>query len=508
LKNTAYAQSKASFYDVNLHVSHDFNSKNSLYFTGYRSKDRFKFNTDTLYGYQNQIASLKWKHVFSNKLFSVVTGGFSRYQYSVLSEKNPVNAFKLDFGITQANLKADFSYFLSERHTLDFGASTIHYQLHPGSYTPQGSQSLAIPETVQAEQGLESAFYLSDRFDISPKLSLTAGLRYSLFNYLGPKNVLQYAPGLPKVEVNIADTVSYAKGKTIQTYHGPEYRLSARYVITENSSVKLSYNTLRQYIHMLSNTTAISPTDIWKLSDSHIKPQFGDQLSLGLYKNFNNNSIETSVEVYHKNIRNFLDYKSGAQLIMNQHIETDVISTQGRAYGVEVLVKKLTGKLNGWMAYTYSRTLLRMDDAAAGEMINQGKWYPANFDKPHDFTLIGNYRFSHRFSTSLNFTYSTGRPVTLPLSYFDLGGSTRTYYSDRNQYRIPDYYRIDFSMNIEGNHKIKKLAHSSWTIAVYNLTGRKNVYSVYFKSENGRVNGYKLSIFGQPIPTITYNFRF
>ena len=195
-------------------------------------------------------------------------------------------------------------------------------------------------------------------------------------------------------------------------------------------------------------------------------------------------------------------------MILNHLIETDVISTKGKAYGVELLVKKLTGKLNGWMSYTYSRTLLRMNDPSAGEPINQGKWYPANFDKPHDFTMIGNYRFSHRFSTSLNFTYSTGRPITLPLAIFEMGGSTRTYYSERNQYRIPDYYRVDFSMNIEGNHKIKKLAHSSWTLAIYNLTGRKNVYSIYFRSENGRVNGYKLSIFGRPIPTITYNFRF
>ncbi len=508
LKNTAYKNSKASFYDLNLHLTHDFNAKNSMYFTGYVSKDQFKFNTDTLYGYQNQIASLKWKHVFSNKLYSVLTTGFTKYQYSVVSEKNPVNAFKLAFTIEQTNAKADFSYFIGERHTLDFGASSIHYKLHPGSYSPQGNESLAIPETVQAEQGLESAFYLSDRFEITPKLSLNVGLRYSLFHYLGAKDVLTYGPGLPKHEANVIDTLSYTKGKTIQTYHGPEYRLSARYVLTENSSIKLSYNTLRQYIHMLSNTTAISPTDIWKLSDPHIKPQLGDQVSLGLYKNFQNNTIETSVELYHKNIKNFLDYKSGAQLILNQHIETDVMSTEGKAYGVEVLIKKLTGKLNGWMAYTYSRTLLRVSDAAAGEMINDGKWYPANFDKPHDFTLIGNYRFSHRFSTSLNFTYSTGRPVTLPLSYFDMGGSARTYYSERNEYRIPDYYRVDFSMNIEGNHKIKKLAHSSWTLAIYNLIGRKNVYSVYFKSQNGRVNGYKLSIFGQPIPTVTYNFRF
>jgi hypothetical protein len=441
-------------------------------------------------------------------LYGVLTTGFTKYQYDVVSDKNPVNAFKLDFDIAQTNAKADFSYFLSARHTLDFGAGSIHYKIRPGSFTPQGDESLANVLTMQMEQGLESAFYLSDRFDISPKLSLNVGLRYSFFQALGAKNVLAYATGLPKNEVNVVDTISFTRNKPIQTYHGPEYRLSARYVLTENASVKLSYNTLRQYIHMLSNTTAISPTDIWKLSDTHIKPQQGDQISLGLYKNFRNNAIETSVEIYNKNITNFLDYKSGAQLILNPHIETDVMSTQGKAYGVEVLIKKQTGKLNGWMAYTYSRTLLRVKDERAGEIINEGNWYPANFDKPHDFTLIGNYRFSHRFSTSLNFTYSTGRPVTLPLSYFDMGGSTRTYYSDRNAYRIPDYYRVDFSMNIEGNHKIKKLAHSSWTLAIYNLTGRKNVYSIYFKSENGRVNGYKLSIFGQPIPTITYNFRF
>jgi hypothetical protein len=508
LKNTAYANSKASFYDVNLQLTHEFNEKNSLYATGYFSNDRFKFNTDTLYGYQNQLASLKWKHVFNPKLYGVLTAGFSKYQYSVISEKNPVNAFKLAFTIRQSNARIDFSYLLGDRHTLDFGANAIRYTLQPGSYAPQGSQSLVTAETVSAEQGLESAFYLSDQFEITPELSLQIGLRYSLFYYLGAKDVLTYAPNLPKSKASVADTLSFAKGKTIQTYHGPEYRLSARYRLTENASVKLSYNTLRQYIHMLSNTTAISPTDIWKLSDPHSKPQLGNQLSLGLYKNFRSNTLETSVELYHKTIKNFLDYKSGAQLILNPHIETDVMGTEGRAYGVELLIKKRTGKLNGWMAYTYSRTLRRMNDAGAGELINGGNWYPANFDKPHDFTLIGNYRFSHRFSTSLNFTYSTGRPITLPLSYFDMGGSTRTYYSARNEYRIPDYYRADLSMNIEGNHKIKKLAHSSWTLAVYNLTGRKNVYSMYFKSENGRVSGYKLSIFGQPIPTVTYNFRF
>jgi hypothetical protein len=212
--------------------------------------------------------------------------------------------------------------------------------------------------------------------------------------------------------------------------------------------------------------------------------------------------------VYYKRIKDYLDYKSGAVLILNQHIETDVVNTQGKAYGVELLIKKLTGKFNGWISYTYSRTQLKMDDPTAGDFINQGKYYPANYDKPNDFTFIGNYKFSHRFSVSLNTNYSTGRPITLPIGRFYYAGAERTLYADRNAYRIPDYFRTDFSMNIEGNHKIHQKTHNSFSIGVYNLLGRKNPYSVYYVSENGVVNGYKLSIFGSPIPYINFNIRF
>jgi hypothetical protein len=259
---------------------------------------------------------------------------------------------------------------------------------------------------------------------------------------------------------------------------------------------------------MLSNTTSISPTDIWKLSDPNIKPQYGQQVSLGLFKNFGTDSIETSVEVYYKWLENILDYKSGAQLVLNPHIETDVVNAKGKAYGVELMIKKRSGKLNGWLSYTYSRTLLKMDDPNVGTIINGGKFYPANYDKPHDATLVGNYAINHRFSVSLNVTYSTGRPITLPIGRYYYAGSERALYSDRNAYRIPDYFRTDFSMNIEGNHKVHQLTHNSWTLGIYNLTGRKNPYSVYFTSENGVINGYKLSIFGSAIPFINYNIRF
>jgi hypothetical protein len=503
-----YKHSRASFYDVNLNISHEINKNNSLYFTGYLSQDHFNLNNDTAYSYGNRNISLKWKHIFSNKLYSLIAAGYDRYQYAISSTQNPVNAYKLSFDINQLYLKAHFNYFLSASHTLEFGVNTLRYKLDPGSYQPRGKPSLVTPDALPAEQALESAVYLSDRYSISSALSVEAGLRYSMYNYMGPAAVNNYAEGQPVNTDNLIDVKNYGSGTFIKTYANPEYRLSARYILTSDLSIKAGYNTQRQYIHSLSNTTAMAPTDIWKLSDPNIRPQSGDQVSLGLYRNFKSNTIETSLEVYYKRIKNFLDYSSGAQLIMNHHIETDVLQTRGKAYGVELLIKKLTGKVNGWLSYTYSRILLRQDDPNAGELINNGHFYPANYDKPHDVTLVGNYRFSHRFSMSLNATYSTGRPITLPIGKFYYAGSWRTLYADRNAYRIPDYFRTDYSMNIDGNHKVHQKTHNSWTIGVYNLTGRKNPYSVYYVSENGVVNGYKLSIFGSAIPYVNFNIRF
>lgn len=259
---------------------------------------------------------------------------------------------------------------------------------------------------------------------------------------------------------------------------------------------------------MLSNTTAITPTDVWKLSDKHVRPQVGDQFSLGYYKDFRGGLIEMSLETYYKKMNNIVDFKGGAVLLLNHTIETDVVDAQGKAYGVEWMIKKSSGKLNGWISYAYSRSFLKTNSRFSSEAINNGKYYPSNYDKPHAVNFIGNYKFSHRFNFSLNVIYNTGRPITLPIGQLELEGTRRIFYSERNQYRIPDYFRTDVSINIEGNHKVKKLAHSSWTVAVYNLTGRKNAYSVFFVSENGVINGYKLSIFARPIPTITYNFKF
>ncbi|HEV3411964.1 MAG TPA: TonB-dependent receptor [Puia sp.] len=506
--SSGYSNSSANFYDANLRITHVLNPNNTLYVMGYLSSDWFNLDNDTTYKYKNKNVNIKWKHIFNNKSFALFTAGLDRYEYSVSDSHDSVNAFNLGFSVNQSYFRAEFSYAPNNRNSISYGLNSIYYKLDPGAFSPVGEASKVVNTVVPTEQGLESALYLGDQFTVSSKLSVSAGIRYSVFNYLGPHDVYNYAPGLPRQVNTITDTSVYPKGKVIKTYSAPEIRLSARYTLSETESLKFSFNTLQQYIHMLSNTVAISPTDIWKLSDPHIKPQQGQQVSLGYYRNFQANTIEASVEVYYRRIMNYLDYKSGASLLLNPHIETDVLTTKGKAYGAEFLLKKLTGRLNGWLSYTYSRTFLKQDDPLAGELINNGNSYPASFDKPHNLNFIGNFRFTHRYSISTNVVYSTGRPITLPLAVFTLGGSPGLYYSDRNQYRIPDYFRMDLSVIIDGNHRLKQSTHNFWTFGVYNLTGRKNPYSVYFVQENGQIKGYQLSIFGTLIPFATYTIKF
>jgi hypothetical protein len=506
IPNSGLQNSEAAFYDINLNANHEFSAKDQIYLSGYFSKDRFKLQNDTLYGYSNLMGALKWRHVFNNKFFGELSTNYSAYEYDIKAENNPVNAFELGYKLNQTNIKADFFYYLNQKHTLNFGAGTILYSLSPGSLTPIGTESLVIPNTLQNEQATENAVYVGEQFELNSRITLYGGLRYSFFINNGPREVFLYEPGKSKEVTTMIDTLQYAKGEKIASYGGPEIRLSMRYSLSKNSSLKLSFNRMRQYLQMLSNTTAIAPTDIWKLSDAYVKPLLGDQFSVGYY--LAAKSIEFSAEVYYKQMQNFLDYKGGAELILNEHIETDVINAEGKAYGAEFLLKKPNGKLNGWLSYTYSRSLIRTVSDFQSEIINRGEYYPSNYDKPHAINLIANYKFNRRISISTNGTYSTGRPITLPLAKYEIDGTSRLFYSDRNQYRIPDYFRIDLGINFEGNHKIKKLAHSSWSFSIYNLTGRRNAYSVYFTTEDGVVKGYKLSVFGTQIPTITYNFKF
>ena len=262
-------------------------------------------------------------------------------------------------------------------------------------------------------------------------------------------------------------------------------------------------------MHLLSNTTAITPTDIWKLSDTYVRPQIGDQYAVGYFHNTRGNAIESSVEVYYKKIQNLIEYRDGAAILMNDQLETDLLTGRGRAYGAELFLAKNIGRLTGWLSYTYSRTLRQIEGSSATERINQGQWYPANVDKPHDFTIVGNYQFTRRVRLGFNFTYSTGRPISLPEGTYQLGSLDIAHFSARNQYRVADYHRLDLSLSIDGSLKKKKNWDSSWTFAVYNLYGRDNPYSVFFQNDaGGTLNAYRLAILGRPFPSITYNFSF
>lgn len=507
LPDVTFQNSRAGFYDGTAHLSYEVNQNNQIDVSAYYSSDRFTLNRDTTFGYTNRSASASWKHFFTPKLYSVFTGVYSQYDYAIGSTSTPETSYELNYQIRHQEGKADFTWLKYADHYIRFGTNAIWYNLSPGNFVPVGEASLVTEQRLQQEKALEAAIYLSDEWRLTERLLIYGGLRFSSFTAFGERDVYQYGEGRSKNVNSIVDTISYAAGEIVQQYGGPEFRFGLRYSLDEASSVKVSYNRMRQYLHRISNTVSISPTDTWKLSDQYIRPQVGDQFALGYFRNFKQNSIETSMEVYYKPIQNLIDYKGGADLIMNPQLETELVNAVGRAYGVELLLRKNTGKLTGWVGYTYSRTLVQIAGEFREEVVNDGRWFPANFDKPHDVTVVMNYKVTRRLSFSGNMTYSTGRPITYPVAQYRYGNSNRVYYSDRNAFRIPDYFRVDLGMNVEGSHRVKKLAHSSWSFSVYNLFGRRNPYSIYFIAEDGEIQGYQLSIFGRPFGTITYQFR-
>ncbi len=505
---SGYKDGSASFHDATVGLTHKFNNRNTLYLYGYYSGDSFNFSADTSYSYQNTNLSLKWRNIINDKHNLVVSAGYDQYNYNTEEKGNPLAAYNMKFNIRQAFLKTNFNWHVNDKHNVNYGLNTLYYNLTPGVLNPLGELSLLTPKRLNDENALEMALYISDSWSIADNLSLDLGLRYSLYSALGPAEYYKYGDD-DRSELSIIDSVKVGKGGFVKPFSGPEFRISARYSFSDDLSVKAGFNSMRQNIHMLSNTSSVSPTDIWKLSDANIDPQRGWQAAAGVYKNALSRRVELSLEAYYKEMYDYLDYKSGAILNMNENIERDVLKTEGRAYGVEFMAKKPLGKLNGWFSYTYSRTQLRESGKKEVYNINRGNWYSASYDKPHDLKIIANYKFTQRFSVSLNVDYSTGRPVTIPISKYYYGDGYRLFYSDRNAYRIPDYFRMDFSVNIEPSHNITLLTHSTITIGVYNLTGRKNAFSVYYDTNQGStIQGYKLSIFGAPIPYINYNIKF
>ena len=508
LDEEALNNSEASFYDFIANYSHQIDTKNDFNLTGYYSRDKFSITSDSLYSYKNRMFSGTFNHRFHNDLKGSINVSNSFYNFDIEYDSQFDNNFVTSFEINDTKLRLDLEHSIGEKHDLNYGLSTKLYEIMPGSIRPLGGNSIIEENSLAEEKGLESAIFIADEFEISDKLLLNAGLRFSTFSSLGPSIVNQYADGVPKSENSITGTEEFGNNENVKTYSGLEYRIGARYFILEDLSVKAGYNTTMQYIHTLSNNTLVSPTDIYKLSDTHIRPQQAQQYSLGVFKNFRDNEYELSIEGYYKLTDDIIDFETGATLFMNENIETSIIQGDGKSYGAEFLLRKNFGDLNGWLGYTYSRSLIKLDSPYDVERVNNGEYFASNYDKPHDFSAVLNYKLTKRFSLSANFIYQTGRPVTYPIGKYDFNNSQFVTYSDRNAYRIPDYYRLDLSFNAEGNHKIEKLAHSFWSISIYNVLGRNNPYSVFFVTDNGEVKAYQSSIFAIPVPTITYNFKF
>ena len=507
MKDPTLMESEASFYDLNLKITYDINKSNKVEFASYFSHDTFRFGSDSLYRYNNNIFSLKWRHIFDSRFFSSFALNNSFYKYDVSSYKHKPEAFILSHSINSTDFKADFNWFPG-RNEINFGLDLRRYSVLPGSYIPAGDSSLVTPDYIDREKAYEGSLYFEDKFKVTDYLSVNTGIRLSSYFAIGPETVYVYRPGFSKSSSTITDTLNFGQGEVSKIYGGPEIRISFNFRTSGTNSVKVNYNRTRQYLHLLSNTTSISPTDTWKLCDYNLKPQIGDQIGVGFYQIFPKNSIEVSAELYYKKIKNMADFKGGAKLLMNENIEQDVVNVEGKAYGLELLLKKTQGKLLFSLGYTYSRTYIRSLTTLKEEVINDGNWFPSNFDKPSDLVITLNYLFSRRFSFSTNYTWSTGRPVTYPVATYNMYDELLIHYSDRNKYRIPEYSRLDLSFNIAGSLRLHKLANPNWTFSVYNLFGRNNVYSVYFRREGDEIKGYQLSIFAAAVPSVTFSFDF
>lgn len=509
--------SSASFYDLNALYTFNINRNNKVILFGYYSNDKFGFSESTKYEYSNLLGSMRWTHLFTSKLSSSFLTGYSQYKFSVYESDtlHRENAYQVNLKTKYNNLKWNFNWVPDHKHSIDFGINAVLYRIMPGEENPYGPQSLIKPMKVQTEKGLEMAAYISDNFDILPGLNTELGLRFVHYSALGPGSFQTYTGGQPLAMENVLDTIHYNSNQVISHNSAFEPRLAFRYNINEKSSLKWSYNRVDQFINLISNNSVMSPTDTWTLSNNYIKPLISDQFAIGYFRNFNQNAFEVSVEAYYRKLQNAVEYKNGAQILLNQHIETDLINSKGYTYGIEFYAKKNIGALTGWISYTYSRSMLKTTGTADEEQINRNQYYPSNFDKPNNLVVILNYHLSRRWRVSGTFVYNTGRPVTLPELKFNSEGNQLIYYSDRNKYRLPDYHRLDIAITYDENLRLKKMWKGSWTLSVINVYGRNNAYSVYYAQEDNRVYNssgstsmYKLYIIGIPLPTLTYNFTF
>jgi hypothetical protein len=495
-KDSTINTAQLYFYDFNLKANYTLGEKDRVFLSGYFGKDVLKAAGAGI-NWGNVTGTLRWNHTFSGKLFSNTSFIFSDYNF-MINRETTGNSFAITSSVRDFNLKQDFTYYANSQNTVKYGFNIIHHRFVPADISTNGSAFVLFNNLKIANHyALESAFYVSNEQKIGARIQVTYGLRYSLFNAIGPGVVFGFDH-----DGNVTDTSTYASGRSIKNYGGLEPRLAARYTLTETSSIKVSYMRTRQYLHLLSNTTSGTPFDLWVPSSNIVKPQIGDQVSIGYFRNLMKNLFETSFEVYYKNMQNQIDYRPYANLFLNAAVESQLIFGRGFAYGAEVFLKKAAGKFNGWISYSLSRSKRQFDG------VNHGEVYNARQDRIHSLSVVLMYDLNSKWSFGSTFVYYTGSAVTFPAGKYAFENSFISSYSDRNGYRLPAYHRMDISATYY--RKRTEKFESSWNFSVYNVYGRKNVYQITFQtnphdaSKTQAVRVYLFSV----IPSITYNFKF
>ncbi len=509
-KNTAY------FYDLNTKLNYKLDKNNSLYLSGYFGRDIFSLNKTFTNTYGNSTLNLRWNHLFNDKLFSNLSLIYSDYYYGLTLD---FIGFNWDSGIKNYNLKYDFKHYLSNDIKLNYGFNGTYYDFNPGTIEPIDETSNINFKQLDKKYAFEPALYLEAEQKLTDKLAFNYGLRYSFFYRLGNSTVNLYENNQPVVydaETKVYEkakpigTTYFGKNKTIASFDNFEPRFSAAYELNENQSVKASYNRMVQYLQLVSNTASPTPLDVWMPSDNYIKPQIADQVAVGYFNNFKEDVYTVEVESFYKTIKNRMDYIDGANLIANEAIEQVILNGEMRSYGLEFMLRKNTGNLSGWIAYTLSKSQQKTPGRTADEIgINNGEWYRSAYDKTHNLAITGSYKLNEKWNFGANFTLQTGQPVTYPNGQYTYQGITVPSYGIRNKNSLPAYHHLDVAATLTPKSSKTKKWKDEWVFSIYNIYSRKNAASISFRenTETGNNEASRLSIFGI-VPSVSYNFKF
>lgn len=508
-KNPAAENSILYFYDLNAKANYRIGKNDRVFISGYFGRDKFGFSDQFGFDWGNATGTVRWNHLYSDRLFGNTSLIFSNYNYKIKFGSGD-ESFQIGSEIQDINFKEDFNFYINSNNTLNFGGNFIHHTFRPGEIET-GSDIDFVLNDIDERRSLESALYISNEQSIKKRWKIVYGLRYSNFVQIGPGDIYSF-----NENGDITGSTAYDKWEKVQAYNGLAPRLSASYILNEKSSIKGSFARTYQYIHLVSNSTSSLPTDVWMPSSNNIKPQIADQVAVGYFRNFLDNMLEFSAEAYYKNMQNVIDYRDGAEVTLNPAVEGELLYGIGRAYGLELLLKKRRGKFTGWVSYTLSRTERQFDE------INDGAWYAARQDRTHDFSIVAMYNFTERLSISGTWVFYTGNAVTFPSGKYEIFGQTVDLYSERNGYRMPEYHRLDLGVTllnkkfkmvadpITGEEvKVAKKFESSWNFSVYNAYGRENAFSIDFRTNEttGVTEAVQLSLF-KIVPSVSYNFKF